>query len=102
MQKTPYRDFIIKHSPTPFNLLTVLKVRRELREEQKRAPLAGDKTPEEFTKNKNLDKPSVYNMVLQYMPYLRDYQSGLLSKAAGQATRPCLSSVLIISLCLYL
>ncbi|CAB3221080.1 unnamed protein product [Arctia plantaginis] len=77
------------------------KVRRELREEQQRAPLAGDKTPEELPKNKNLDKASMYNMVLQYMPYLRDYQSGLLSKAAGRATRPYLSSVLVVSFCLY-
>lgn len=58
---------------------------RSMSEEDQK--MATEMLKAEIERNKTLERGPMYNMVLKYMPYLKQYDGGLLSKSSGQAAR---------------
>ncbi|CAH0605724.1 unnamed protein product [Chrysodeixis includens] len=81
------------------------KVRRELREpeEEDQASKSAEELVADVERNRSIDRSPMYNMVLKYMPYLKQYEGGLLSPSDDSgAIRANVSPLfmLVVTFCL--
>ncbi|XP_075971972.1 uncharacterized protein LOC142973833 [Anticarsia gemmatalis] len=77
------------------------KVRRELRDQvteemRPQEQVFDEQTLADLERNKSLERGPMYNMVLKYMPYLKQYEASLLNPATSKATCYCLLDVFLL------